>query len=348
MFNKWINELQRKFDKLIENIKCKNKLYEFIINFYETKEFNYQNIYNIKIISQNQLKKNPLTQEIQTLKNIMLREESDVKINKDKNKDNKELKEDFFKIKSSQILKILETLKIDYNPNYSFISSESSSASKILSNFLNDKKQPSTEDDFVIINSYNQNESNSNNIIYGDNEESKLKLKEKMEIIKEIKLDKRKLNEKIDLGKIVNSLTVLKDLNGTKINKFAAGLDDGRINIYYVDPKCDKICLDFEINENTKSVLYITCLNDGRILSCSQDGTMKIFEETNSYLLSFWKRYYLIQTLIRPNNDIYDQFQPVCAVEMNKNTLVTGDWKHIIIWKLKKNENKKKKINELK
>ena len=342
MFNKWINELQRKFDKLIENIKCKNKLYEFIINFYETKEFNYQNIYNIKIISQNQLKKNPLTQEIQTLKNIMLREESDVKINKDKNKDNKELKEDFFKIKSSQILKILETLKIDYNPNYSFISSESSSASKILSNFLNDKKQPSTEDDFVIINSYNQNESNSNNIIYGDNEESKLKLKEKMEIIKEIKLDKRKLNEKIDLGKIVNSLTVLKDLNGTKINKFAAGLDDGRINIYYVDPKCDKIYLDFEINEHTKSVLYITCLNDGRILSCSQDGTMKIFEETNSYLLSFWKRYYLIQTLIRPNNDIYDQFQPVCAVEMNKNTLVTGDWKHIIIWKLKKNENKKK------
>ena len=142
-----------------------------------------------------------------------------------------------------------------------------------------------------------------------------------MEIIKEIKLDKRKLNEKIDLGKIVNSLTVLKDLNGTKINKFAAGLDDGRINIYYVDPKCDKIYLDFEINEHTKSVLYITCLNDGRILSCSQDGTMKIFEETNSYLLSFWKRYYLIQTLIRPNNDIYDQFQPVCAVEMNKNII---------------------------
>ena len=338
-FHKWINELQQKFHELIENIKCKNKLYDFIINFYETKEFNYQNIYNIKIISQNQLKKNPLTQEIQTLKNIIFRDESSTNINK--NKENNESKENFFRIKSSQILKILETLNTEFNPNYSFTSFES--ASQILSNFLNDKKQKSISDDYVIINPYNQNqnESNPNNNITNNNEDSN-KLKEKLEFANEIKLTKRKLNEKIIIGNIVNSLTVLKDTNGNSINKFAAGLDDGRINIYYVDPNKDNIYLDFEIKEHTKSVSFITSLNDGRILSCSQDGTMKLIEETNSYLLSFWKRYYLIQTLVRPNSDKYDQFNPVCAVEMNKNTLITGDWKHIIIWKLKKSEKKKK------
>ena len=339
-FHKWINELQQKFHELIENIKCKNKLYDFIINFYETKEFNYQNIYNIKIISQNQLKKNPLTQEIQTLKNIIFRDESSTNINK--NKENNESKENFFRIKSSQILKILETLNTEYNPNCSFTSFES--ASQILSNFLNDKKQKSISDDYVIINPYNQNqnESNPNNNITNNNEDSN-KLKEKLEFANEIKLTKRKLNEKIIIGNIVNSLTVLKDTNGNSINKFAAGLDDGRINIYYVDPNKDNIYLDFEIKEHTKSVSFITSLNDGRILSCSQDGTMKLIEETNSYLLSFWKRYYLIQTLVRPNSDKYDQFNPVCAVEMNKNTLITGDWKHIIIWKLKKSEKKKKR-----
>ncbi len=338
-FHKWINELQQKFHELIENIKCKNKLYDFIINFYETKEFNYQNIYNIKIISQNQLKKNPLTQEIQTLKNIIFRDESSTNINK--NKENNESKENFFRIKSSQILKILETLNTEFNPNYSFTSFES--ASQILSNFLNDKKPKSISDDYVIINPYNQNqnESNPNNNITNNNEDSN-KLKEKLEFANEIKLTKRKLNEKIIIGNIVNSLTVLKDTNGNSINKFAAGLDDGRINIYYVDPYKDNIYLDFEIKEHTKSVSFITSLNDGRILSCSQDGTMKLIEETNSYLLSFWKRYYLIQTLVRPNSDKYDQFNPVCAVEMNKNTLITGDWKHIIIWKLKKSEKKKK------
>ena len=338
-FHKWINELQQKFHELIENIKCKNKLYDFIINFYETKEFNYQNIYNIKIISQNQLKKNPLTQEIQTLKNIIFRDESSTNINK--NKENNESKENFFRIKSSQILKILETLNTEFNPNYSFTSFES--ASQILSNFLNDKKQKSISDDYVIINPYNQNqnESNPNNNITNNNEDSN-KLKEKLEFANEIKLTKRKLNEKIIIGNIVNSLTVLKDTNGNSINKFAAGLDDGRINIYYVDPNKDNIYLDFEIKEHTKSVSFITSLNDGRILSCSQDGTMKLIEEINSYLLSFWKRYYLIQTLVRPNSDKYDQFNPVCAVEMNKNTLITGDWKHIIIWKLKKSEKKKK------
>ena len=338
-FHKWINELQQKFHELIENIKCKNKLYDFIINFYETKEFNYQNIYNIKIISQNQLKKNPLTQEIQTLKNIIFRDESSTNINK--NKENNESKENFFRIKSSQILKILEILNTEFNPNYSFTSFES--ASQILSNFLNDKKPKSISDDYVIINPYNQNqnESNPNNNITNNNEDSN-KLKEKLEFANEIKLTKRKLNEQIIIGNIVNSLTVLKDTNGNSINKFAAGLDDGRINIYYVDPNKDNIYLDFEIKEHTKSVSFITSLNDGRILSCSQDGTMKLIEETNSYLLSFWKRYYLIQTLVRPNSDKYDQFNPVCAVEMNKNTLITGDWKHIIIWKLKKSEKKKK------
>ena len=57
-YNKWLEEINQKFNALIESIRYKNKLYNFIINFYESKEFNYQNIYNIKIVSQNQQKRN--------------------------------------------------------------------------------------------------------------------------------------------------------------------------------------------------------------------------------------------------------------------------------------------------
>ena len=118
-FHKWINELQEKFHELIENIKCKNKLYNFIINFYETKEFNYQNIYNIKTVAENQMKRNPLTQEIQTLKNIMTRNEH---LLKSKSKEeNIEEKEKFLKLKTAQFLKILNILNSDVNSNYQFV-----------------------------------------------------------------------------------------------------------------------------------------------------------------------------------------------------------------------------------
>ena len=338
IFQKWINELQQKFNEFINIIICKNKLYEYIINFYETKEFNYQNIYNIKIISQNQLKKNPLTQEIQVLKDIVLKNKQNNK-NINNNITDNELNDKFFKLKSTQILKILDIINIDCNSNYKFKRFESSTSN--LENNLNDKKKVSTIDDFEILDKVSDLESdnNSNN----KNEESKNIVNEKMEFANEVKLSKRKLTQNIEVGSIVNALTVLKDYNGRTLNKFAAGLDNGIINVYYVDPKNNNIYLDYEIKEHTKGVIYLTCLHDGRILSCGQDGVMKLTEETYSYILSFWRRYYLIQTLTRPSSDKYDQFQPVSVIEMNNNTLVSGDWKHIIIWKLKKNEKKKKK-----
>jgi hypothetical protein len=43
-YNKWLEEINQKFNALIESIRYKNKLYNFIINFYESKEFNYQYI----------------------------------------------------------------------------------------------------------------------------------------------------------------------------------------------------------------------------------------------------------------------------------------------------------------
>ena len=63
-----------------------------------------------------------------------------------------------------------------------------------------------------------------------------------------------------------------------------------------------------------------------------------------SYLLSFWKRYYVLQTITKPSMDKHNLFQPVCAIEMNINTIVSGDWTHLTIWKLiKKSEKKTKK-----
>ena len=355
-FNNWIKEIKSKFDILIENIKAKNKLYNFIINFYETKEFNYQNIYNIKIISQNQLKRNPLTQEIQTLKNIITRNEALLN-SKNKNKDEyEESKNKYLKLKSSQLLKILNILNSDVNSNYKFTPYDS--AEKTLENFLEDKNDTSSVlSEYVVINPYNKsyNDISTNNINESINSEknsdSKLKesltINEKLELANEIKLTKRKLNQNISQESIVHCLVVLKDYKGKLTNRFAVGLENGNINIYYLDSKTNNIFLDFEIKEHTKGVNYITCLHDGRLLTCSYDNTMKVIEETisYSYLLSFWKRYYVIQTLTKPIIDKY-VFQPVSVVEMSNNTLVSGDWKNITIWKLIKKEEKRHKKRE--
>ena len=355
-FHKWINELQEKFHELIENIKCKNKLYNFIINFYETKEFNYQNIYNIKTVAENQIKRNPLTQEIQTLKNIITRNEQLLLNNKNKEED-EELKEKYLKLKSAQILKILNILNSDVNSNYKFI--PFNSTEKSLQNYLEDKKDPSNLlNDYVVINPYNKSKTyneiynnkfdNINNDEKNKDKSNNLTLNEKMDLANELKLTKRKVYQNIPQESKVHCLTVLKDYKGNLTNRFATGLENGNINIYYVDPKTNNIYLDFDIREHTKAVSYITCLHDGRILTCSQDNTMKLFEETisYSYLLSFWKRYYLIQTLINPNVDPKEGFHPVSVIEMSNNTLVSGDWKNIIIWKLIKKSEKKHKKRE--
>ena len=360
-FNKWKKDLEMKFNELIENLQAKNKLYNFIINFYETKEFNYQNIYNIKIVAQNQLQKNLLTQEIQTLKNIITKNESLLKIHKNK-EDYEDSKEKYFRLKSAQLLKIINILNEDINSNYKFTAYESHEQS--LESFLEDKKDTtsSTLSDYVIVNPYNKTKSilemscnnnlNNNNNDMKENDGQKmnksLTLNERMEFANEIKLKKRKMNQKLEQGSIVHCLTILKDYKGNLVNKFAAGLENGNINVYYVDPKSNNIFLDFEIKEHTKAVTHILCLHDGRLLTCSQDNTMKVIEETisYSYLLSFWRRYYLLQTLTKPNIDKYNIFQPVSVIEMSNNTIISGDWKNITIWKLIRKEQKKHKKRE--
>ena len=366
-FNEWIKELQNKFDELIQSLKAKNNLYNFIINFYETKEFNYQNIYNIKIVSENQLKRNPLTQEMQTLKNIIMRNEGLLNI-KEKNKkieEYEETKNNYFNLKTAQLIKILNVLNTNANKNYKFESFES--GEKSLEKFLDDNnnisnasiKSSSVLSDYIVLNPYNKsktvnNEISSNNIKDINGNENKKEIKpsltvdEKMLFANEIKLTKRKIHQSLSQNSSVHCLTVLKDYKGKLINKFAAGLDNGTINIYYIDTKTSNIFLDYEIKEHAKAVTYIKCLEDGRIITCSQDGTMKLIEETisYSYLLSFWRRYYLIQTLVKPGVDKYNVFQPVSVIEMNSNTLVSGDWKSILIWKLIKKEEKRHKKRE--
>jgi hypothetical protein len=278
---------------------------------------------------------------------------------KSKNKEeNIEEKEKFLKLKTAQFLKILNILNSDVNSNYQFV--PFSSTEKSLQNFLEDKNDNDNKDnilsDFVVINPYNKSNtinsstiiSENSSIFSKNNEEVKksLTLSEKMEFANEIKLKKRKLYQNIPQYSTVNCLTVLRDYKGNLTNRFAAGLEDGTINIYYIDPKTNNIYLDFDIKEeHTKAVTNIICLHNGRLLTCSQDSTMKLFEETisYSYLLSFWKRYYVIQTMTKPETDKAKQFQPTCAIEMSVNTLVSGDWNNITLWKLIKKTDKKPK-----
>ena len=358
-YKKWIEEIQQRFNELIESIRYKNKLYNFIINFYETKEFNYQNIYNIKIVSENQQKRNPLTQELQTLKNLILRKDS---LCSDKNASNyskeelQETKNKFLKLKTSQMLKILNLLNSDINSNYKFVPFDGNKKESSLESFLDDKKESTDLNDYIVVNPYLKSKSLNVNANTSDSLDKNKKEKneknqeknfnEKIQFSNEVKLTKKKLGQTIPQESIVHCMTLLQDSEGNNTNKFATALDNGNINVYYFDKKYNKIYLDYEIKEHTKAVTFITGLKGGRILSISQDNSMKIIEETlsYSYLLSFWKRYYVIQSLIKPNADKYNIFQPVCAVEMNVNTLVSGDWNTILVWKLiKKSEHKSKK-----
>ena len=79
-------------------------------------------------------------------------------------------------------------------------------------------------------------------------------------------------------------------------------------------------------------MLYLACVANGRIISYPQDGTIKLIEEKYLYILTFWKKYYPVQTLVGSNNHIYDQWQSFFAIEMNNKALINGDWKHIKIW----------------
>jgi len=364
-YKKWIDEIQNKFNELIETIRYKNKLYNFIINFYETKEFNYQNIYNIKIVSQNQTKRNPLTQEIQTLKNLISRTENTLNEKNESNYTKDELKENkdkYLKLKTAQFIKILNLLNSDINSNYKFIPFDNSinnTHEPSLESYLDEKKSKVSSElnEYMVVNPYNKSKtcvsneiklSNSLNLNKTNSKEIKEgnEVDEKMKFANEVKLTKKKLGQTISQDSIVHCMTLLKDNEGKTTNHFATGLESGKINVYYFDKRSNKIYLDYEINEHTKAVTYITGLKGCRILTCSQDNTMKIIEETlnYSYLLSFWKRYYVIQTLVKPNMDKYKTFQPVCAIEMGVNTLVSGDWNNLIIWKLiKKSEKKPKK-----
>ena len=345
-FKKWLEEINNKFNELLESIRYKNKLYNFIINFYESKEFNYQNIYNIKIVSQNQQKRNLLTQEIQTLKNIISQNSSSLN-------DSIEKKNSLLKLKTMQILKILNLHDSDLNANYKFISSEEINKEQSLESFLDDKNENQNElNKYIVTNPYNKTKTNfsgdlTNNktLNYKDLKTEK-DLEEKMQLSNEVKLTKKKLGQTIPQESIVYCMTLLKDKEGNNTNKFATGLDNGKINVYYFDKRTNKIYLDFEIKEHTKAVTYITGLKGGRILSCSYDNTMKLIEETlaYSYLLSFWKRYYVIQTFIKPDSNQYKIFQPICAIEMNVNTIISGDYTNLTLWKLvKKSEKKHKK-----
>ena len=360
-YKKWQEEIQQKFNELIESIRYKNKLYNFIINFYETKEFNYQNIYNIKIISQNQLKRNQLTEEIQTLKNLISRIKASTN---EKNLTKIELQENknkYLKLKTAQFLKILNLQNSDINSNYQFKNFDSGNINEedqTLENYLYNKNNNISEElnEYKVINPYNRtktlsfdkdNIKNSLNLMNKNSKEKieAKKLDEKMQFSNEVKLTKKKLGQSIPQGSIVNCLTLLKDNEGNYTNKFATGLENGKINVYYFDKKRNTIYLDYEIKEHTKAITYLTSLKGGRILSCSLDSTIKLIEETvaYSYLLSFWKRYYVIQTMTKPEVDKYKQFQPTCAIEMSVNTLVSGDWNNITLWKLIKKTDKKPK-----
>ena len=82
------------------------------------------------------------------LKDIVLKNEQNNK-NINNNITDNELNDKFFKLKSTQILKILDIINIDCNSNYKFKRFESSTSN--LENNLNDKKKVSTIDDFEIL-----------------------------------------------------------------------------------------------------------------------------------------------------------------------------------------------------
>ena len=92
---------------------------------------------------------------------------------------------------------------------------------------------------------------------------------------------------------------------------------------------------DFDIKEHDKSITAVLGLNNGNLITCSQDKTLKVIYFPQKSHVSIFKNYSVIQVLqCKP-----DSFYFTCIIEMSDGNIVAADWNNILIWKPFKKDN---------
>ena len=169
-------------------------------------------------------------------------------------------------------------------------------------------------------NNYNYN--NNKNSFYNNNKDIQKC---------EFQLTGKTVKQNIDLKELIHSISLLKS---TGTQRFAVGLENGIVKIYTFDEKTGEISPSFDIKEHEKAITIVLGLNNGNLLTCSQDKTIKIINVPHKSLVTLFKNYSVLQTLqCKP-----DSFYFIAAIEMTDGNIIAGDWKNIIIWKPFKKE----------
>ena len=184
-------------------------------------------------------------------------------------------------------------------------------------------------------NNYNNNY-NNNNSFYNNNKDIQKY---------EFQLNGKKIKQNLDLKELIHSISLLKSPG---IQRFAVGLENGIVKIYSFEEKSGDISFSFDIKEHEKAITVVLGLNNGNLLTCSQDKTVKIINVPQKSLATLFKNYSVLQTL----QCKVDSFYFIAAIEMTDGNIIAGDWKNIIIWKpFKKDGNNEgfeyKEINQI-
>ena len=172
-------------------------------------------------------------------------------------------------------------------------------------------------------NSERSNYNNNKNSFYNNNNRDGQKC--------EFQLNGKKVKQNIDLKEFIHSITILKSPNPQKL---AVGLENGVVKIYSFDEKSGEISSYCDIKEHEKAITAVLGLNNGNLLTSSQDKTVKIINIPQKSFASLFKNYSVLQTLqCKP-----DAFYFTSIIEMTDGNIIAGDWKNIIIWKPFKKE----------
>ena len=126
----------------------------------------------------------------------------------------------------------------------------------------------------------------------------------------EFQLTGKRLRQNLDVKEFILSMSLIKSSGA---QKFAVGLENGIVKVFSLNENSGEISQDFEIKEHEKSITAVLGLNNGNLITCSQDKNLKVIRFPQNSLISIFKNYTVDQVLqCKP-----DAFYFTSVIEMN-------------------------------
>ena len=238
--------------------------------------------------------------------------------------------ENFIRYNSTQLSQSMINFNNNMNPNMpsnQFNTNQNAlNRSNTIENYMNNRNNYQNNN-----NNYNNNYNNNNNYYNNSNNTNSFYLKNKEAPKCEFQLNGKKVKQNIDLKDFIHSISLIKLQNS---QKFAVGLESGLVKVYSFDEKSGDISSHCDIKEHEKAITIVLGLNNGNLVTCSQDKTLKIINFPQKSLVTLFKNYTVLQVL----NCKPDAFYTISCIEMSDGNIIAGDWKNIIIYKPFKKE----------